>query len=248
MSGSVWLWPVDINIEGYKAVFSNESIWNGYLNTIIYTGLGTAINIILTLMLAYPLSRKDFIGGKLIMMLVTFTMIFNGGIIPTYLVVKNLGMINTVWAMVIPTGLTAYNTIITRTFLRQNIPDELFEAAKIDGCTNIRFITSIVLPLSKSIIAVIGLFYAVMHWNSYFKALIYLRDEMKYPLQLVLRQILIQNQTNEMMDVASQSKGEYLEALLKYGVIVVSIVPMLIVYPFVQKYFVKGVMVGSLKG
>lgn len=248
MSGSVWLWPVDINIEGYKAVFSNERIWNGYLNTIIYTGLGTAINIILTVMLAYPLSRKDFVGGKVIMMLVTFTMIFNGGIIPTYLVVKNLGMINTLWAMVIPTGLTAYNTIITRTFFRQSIPDELFEAARIDGCTNIKFITSIVLPLSKSIIAVIGLFYAVMHWNSYFTALIYIRDELKYPLQLVLRQILIQNQTNEMMDVASQSQGEYLEALLKYGVIVVSIVPMLIVYPFVQKYFVKGVMVGSLKG
>lgn len=248
MSGSVWLWPVDINLEGYKAVFSNDRIWNGYLNTIIYTGLGTTINIILTIMLAYPLSRKDFVGGKLIMMLVTFTMIFNGGIIPNYLVVKNLGMINTIWAMVIPTGLTAYNTIITRTFFRQSIPDELFEAAKIDGCTNMRFITAIVLPLSKSIVAVIGLFYAVMHWNSYFTALIYLRDEMKYPLQLVLRQILIQNQTNEMMDVASQSQGEYLEALLKYGVIVVSIVPMLIIYPFVQKYFVKGVMVGSLKG
>jgi ABC-type glycerol-3-phosphate transport system permease component len=199
-------------------------------------------------MLAYPLSRKDFVGGRYLMMLVSFTMIFNGGIIPTYLVVKELKLIKTMWAMTIPVAITGYNTIITRTFFMHNIPDELFEAAKIDGCSNFKFITSVVLPLSKSIVAVIGLFYAVGHWNAYFSALIYLRDEAKYPLQMVLRQLLIQNQTNELVDVASQSKGEYLEALLKYGVIIVSILPMLMVYPFIQKFFVKGVMVGSLKG
>lgn len=248
-SGRVWLWPVDISLEGYKAVFNYHRIWTGYGNSIFYTVLGTFINVILTILAAYPLSRKDFYGRNFFMFLFTFTMLFTGGLIPTYLVVNKLGLINTRWAMVLPNAIMVWNVIITRTYFQSTIPDEMLEAAKIDGCSDFKFVTSVVLPLSKPIIAVITLFYAVMHWNAFFNALIYLKDQELHPLQMVLREILVQNEIDMLnMDVETASKLEGLVDLLKYAVIIVASVPVLMIYPFVQKYFVKGVMIGAIKG
>jgi len=250
ISGEVWLWPVRPTLEGYTTVFKHRLIWSGFMNSIYYTAAGTAINVVLTILAAYPLSRKDFYGKNVFMFLFVFTMMFSGGLIPTYLVVKDLGMLNTVWAMLLPGALGVWNMIITRTYFQTTIPDELLEASQLDGCTDFQFIWKIVLPLSGPIIAVITLFYAVGHWNSYFSALIYLKDQSLYPLQLVLRDILVQNDVdmNMLMDVAEMAKREGLRELLKYSLIVVATVPLLVVYPFVQKYFVKGIMIGSLKG
>lgn len=248
LSGQVFLWPKGFSLEGYKAVFSYDKIWRGYGNSLFYTLLGTSINVVLTTMIAYPLSRKDLVGRNQITMLVTFTMLFSGGMIPTYIVVNSLGLVGTFWSLILPTSISAYYVIIARTFFQQNIPDELKEAAEIDGATNFKMIGMIVLPLSKSIMAVLTLFYAVGHWNSYFSALLYIRDETLYPLQLVLRGILLLNQTSVMVNTDSLVEAERLQALLQYGTIVVSTIPMLIIYPFVQKHFVKGVMIGSVKG
>lgn len=247
-SGKVWLWPVDISLAGYKAVINYPGIWTGYLNSIFYTVLGTTINIILTVLAAYPLSRKDFHGRNFFMFLFTFTMIFSGGIIPTYLVVNKLGLVNTRWAMVIPNAVAVWNVIIARTYFQSSIPKEMLEAARIDGCTDLKFLTSVVLPLSKPILAVLALFYAVMHWNAFFDALIYLKDKNLQPLQMLLRQILVMNEidmTN--MDVVTATKFQGMRDLVKYSVIIVASVPVLIIYPFVQKYFVKGVMIGAIK-
>ncbi|WP_430697475.1 carbohydrate ABC transporter permease [Metabacillus mangrovi] len=249
-SGDVWLLPKEITFEGYKRIFQDEMIWLGYKNTVIYTVLGTAVNVVLTLMAAYALSRKDLAGRNIFMLLFIFTMFFSGGLIPTYLVVKNLGLVNTIWAMILPKAIAVWNLIVARTFFQSNIPDELLEAAKIDGCSNTKFFLKVVLPLSKPIIAVLVLFYAVGHWNSYFDALIYLNDEGLYPLQLILRNILIQNEAaaNMVGDVASYAAQRRLAELIKYGVIIVAALPLLIVYPFVQKYFVKGALIGGIKG
>ncbi|MFE5317531.1 carbohydrate ABC transporter permease [Paenibacillus sp. NPDC056579] len=250
ISGAVWLWPIDPTLDGYSAVFKHKLIWSGFMNSIFYTVAGTAINVVMTILAAYPLSRKDFYGKNVFMFLFVFTMMFSGGLIPTYLVVKDLGLLNTTWSMLLPGALGVWNMIITRTYFQTTIPDELLEASQLDGCTDFQFIWKIVLPLSGPIIAVITLFYAVGHWNSYFNALIYLKNQNLYPLQLVLRDILVQNDVdlNMLMDVAEQAKREGLRELLKYSLIVVATVPLLVVYPFVQKYFVKGVMIGSLKG
>lgn len=249
ISGKVWLWPVEFSLEGYKAVFNYPKIWSGYGNSIYYTLLGTTINIILTIMASYPLSRKDFYGKTFFMFIFTFTMLFSGGIIPTFLVVQKLGIYNSRWAMVLPNAITVWNVIITRTYFQSNIPDEMLEAARVDGCSDLRFLISIVLPLSKPIIAVITLFYAVMHWNSFFNALIYLKDQNLQPLQMILREILVQNDVDMInMDVEQASRLEGLVDLLKYSVIIVASVPVLCIYPFVQKYFVKGVMIGAIKG
>ncbi|MRX72803.1 ABC transporter permease subunit [Bacillus lacus] len=249
-SGDIWLLPKEITFEGYIRIFQDEMIWLGYKNTVIYTVLGTAVNVSLTLMAAYALSRKDLVGRNFFMLLFLFTMFFSGGLIPTYLVVKNLGMVNTIWAMILPKAVAVWNLIVARTFFHSNIPDELLEAAKIDGCSNTKFFMKVVLPLSKPIIAVLILFYAVGHWNSYFDALIYLNDEGLYPLQLILRNILIQNEAaaNMVGDVASYAAQRRLAELIKYGVIIVAALPLLIVYPFVQKYFVKGALIGGIKG
>ncbi|WNQ10643.1 carbohydrate ABC transporter permease [Paenibacillus aurantius] len=250
IAGEVWLWPVRPTLDGYTAVFRHKLIWSGFANSIMYTAAGTLVNVVMTILAAYPLARKDFYGKNLFMFLFVFTMMFSGGLIPTYLVVKDLGLLNTTWAMILPGALAIWNMIVTRTYFQTTIPDELLEASQLDGCNDFRFVWSIVLPLSGPIIAVIALFYAVGHWNSYFSALMYLKSQSLYPLQLVLREILVQNEVDASMliDVAEQAKREGLRELLKFSLIVVATVPLLIVYPFVQKYFVKGIMIGSLKG
>ncbi|WP_256759294.1 carbohydrate ABC transporter permease [Cohnella sp. WQ 127256] len=250
LSGKVWLWPVDPSLDGYKAVFKNKNIVTGFQNTFIYTIAGTIINVIMTILAAYPMSRKDFRGRNTFMLLFVFTMMFSGGLIPTYLVIKDLHMINTIWAMLIPTALSVWNVIIMRTYFQTTIPDELLEASQLDGCNDFRFLLKIVIPLSGPIVAVIALFYAVGHWNQYFNAMIYLKDPQLYPLQLILRDILVQNEVKVDMlgDLKTAAARQGLRELLKYSLIVVSSVPLLIIYPFVQKFFVKGVMVGSIKG
>ncbi len=250
LSGKVWLWPVEPSLDGYKAVFKNKNILTGFRNTFFYTIAGTFVNVVMSILAAYPLSRKDFRGRNKFMLLFVFTMMFNGGLIPTYFVVKDLHMIDTVWAMLIPTALSVWNVIIMRTYFQTTIPGELLEASQIDGCNDFRFLLKIVVPLSGPIIAVIALFYAVGHWNQYFNAMIYLKDPQLYPLQLILRDILVQNEVRIDMlgDVKSAAARQGLRELLKYSLIVISSVPLMLVYPFVQKFFVKGVMIGSIKG
>jgi putative aldouronate transport system permease protein len=249
-TGRVWLWPVEFSLEGYKAVFKYNQIWIGFRNSLFYMVVGTLINIILTIIAAYPLSRKGFLGKKYFMFLFVFTIMFSGGVIPTYLLVKDIGLLNSVWAMLLPSAMSVFNVIITRTYFQNNIPQEMLEAAQMDGCNDFLFLSKIVIPLSGPILAVITLFYAVGHWNSYFNALLYLRNQSLYPLQLVLRTILIQNQVdpNMLSNVDDMNARQGLADLLKYSLIVVATVPLIVVYPFVQKHFVKGVMVGSLKG
>lgn len=251
-NGKVWLWPVDITFRGYKLIFDNPDIWNGYKNTIIYTVVGTLLHLIILLPCAYALSRKELAGKKIIMWFILFTMLFNGGLIPTYLVVKSLGMLNTIWALVIPGVVGAWSLLVARAFFQQSIPDQLVEASKIDGASDFQIFLKIVLPLSMPIIAVMALFHAVGLWNQYFSALIYLSDEKLYPLQLVLRQILVLNELGTDITSNAGSAGSYAEKvataeIVKYGVIIVSSLPLLIVYPFLQRFFVKGVLIGSVK-
>lgn len=251
--GEMWLWPKGLNIEGYKMVFENKSIWNGYKNTIIYTLVGTAINLFVTIPGAYALSRKDLVGRGFMMAILVVTMFISGGLIPSYLLIKNLGMINTIWALVIPGAASVYNVIVCRTFFQTSIPGELAESAKIDGASNFTLFTKIVVPLSAPIIAVMALFYGVGHWNSYFGAMIYLKDQDLYPLQLVLRQILVLQQMSGEMSMNSAT-AELLEHqatvadTVKYAVIIIATLPLIIIYPFMQRFFVKGVMIGSVKG
>lgn len=250
-SGNVWLYPKGLNIDGYKEIFKFEKIWIGYKNSIIYTIVGTTINLVATIPAAFAFSRKDLVGSKYIMWLFTFTMFFGGGLIPTYLLVQNLHLDNTMWALVLPGAVGVYNLIIARTFFDINIPNELYEAAVVDGCDYFKYFFRIVLPVAKPIIAVMLLIYAVGHWNSYFNALIYIVDASKQPLQVVLREVLIQSQnvtdlTGSNLD--NLEKQRQLAELIKYGVIIVSSLPVLILYPFVQKHFVKGMMIGSVKG
>ena len=248
--GKVILWPVDFSLDGYEAVLSNPRVWTAYRNTIIYTVLGTGVNVAMAMITAYPLSRSDLKGRNAIMFLFSFTMFFSGGMIPMYILISELHLIDTIWALILPGALSVYNMIIARTFIQTSIPKELYEAASLDGCSDARFFFSIVLPLSKAVIAVLILFSAVAHWNAYFNAMMYLNTSSKMPLQIVLREILIMNQ----IDYSTISDPELLMQLanradvLKYALIVVSAAPILCVYPFVQKYFVKGVMIGSVKG
>ena len=249
-TGKVILWPVDFSLEGYKSVFSNKDILVGYRNTIFYTIAGTFFDVCITLIAAYPLSRRDFVGRNFFSFFFSFTMMFSGGIVPSYLLLKDLHMLNTAWSILLPGALSVYNMLVVKTFMQTSIPPDLLEAAQIDGCSDTKYFFKILLPLSKASIAVISLFYAVGHWNSYFNALMYLNDRELIPLQLVLREILINNK----MDADMVTDPALLEAkagmadLLKYSLMVVSSVPILCIYPFVQKYFVKGVMVGSVKG
>jgi putative aldouronate transport system permease protein len=252
-SGRIWLWPRGIQFDGYERIFSYPHIWIGYRNTIFYTLLGTFINLVVTLTCAYSLSRKDLVGRNTIMFLFVLTMFFSGGLIPTFLVVKQLGLVNTIWAMVIPNAASMWNIIITRSFMQMNIPNELQESAMIDGASNMRQFISIVLPLSKPIMAAMGLFYAVGHWNAYFNALVYLTDRDLFPLQLVLRQILVLNQVTDLLTMTADElenldKQMHMAEMMKYGLIIIATLPILIVYPFLQKYFVKGVLIGSVKG
>lgn len=247
--GQIWLYPIGVNLRGYEAVFRNSMVLRGYLNSVFYTFFGTIINVIITVMAAYPLSRKDFTPRRVVMLIFSFTMFFNGGIIPSYIIVSKLGIMNTRWALLLPGAMSVYNMILTRTFFSSSLPDEMLEAAQLDGCTDLRYIFKVVLPLSKPILAVISLYYAVGHWNAYFNAFMYLSDSNLYPLQLVLRSILILNQvdsTTVSMEVLYER--EALKNLLKYSLIVVASVPVLMLYPFVQRYFIRGVMIGSIKG
>ncbi len=250
-SGRVLFWPRGLNLEGYKAIFKDRIIVTGYRNSLIYMVLGTSINMLVTIPAAYSLSRKDLVGRDIIMLIFTFTMFFSGGLIPTYLVVKGLGMTNKIWAMVIPNAMSVYYLIVSRTFFRSNIPDEMLESTQIEGCSNIRFFISIALPLSKALLAVIALFYGVSHWNAFFNAMIYLNNEELFPIQLVLRNILLENQARQQMMKGLQedlTSTEERAELIKYGMIIVASVPVLMIYPFVQKFFIKGVMIGAIKG
>ena len=249
-SGEVWLYPVDITLQGYEAVFSNHQIMTGFLNSFIYTFAGTAVNLVMTMLCAYPLSRKEFYGRGLINGIFVFTMYFGGGLVPTYMLINNLGLLNTRWVMIIPTAMSVWNVIIARTYLSSTIPDALFEAAELDGCSEFQFFIRIVIPLSAPIIAVLALYYGVGNWNAYFNAMIYLSDQDLFPLQVVLRSILILGDVDmtQIQNVDAVAKKQGLADLLKYAVIVVASVPVMCIYPFVQKYFVKGVMIGSIKG
>lgn len=252
-SGQMWLWPKGITFEGFQRVFQNTDIWIGYRNTIFYTLLGTFINLAVTLPAAYALSRQELIGKKVIMALFVFTMFFEGGLIPTYLLVRDLGMVNTIWSLVIPSAAAMWNIIVTMTFFKVTIPKGLEEAAEMDGASQFRTFFQIVLPLSAPIIAVMALFYGVGHWNQYFGAMIYLSDEKLFPLQLFLRKILIQQQmTADMMmqsgSAEALSEHARIADIIKYAVMIVSAAPLLIVYPFLQRFFLKGVLIGSIKG
>ncbi|HEU5139912.1 MAG TPA: carbohydrate ABC transporter permease [Bacillales bacterium] len=251
-AGDVIFWPKGITFEGYQMIFEDDSVWRGYANSLLYAMLDVALALALVIPAGYALSRKDFVGRNVIMFFVVFTMFFTGGLIPTYLLVQDLNMINTIWALFVPTAVSAFNLIVARTFFQTTIPDELLESAKVDGCSNTRFFLSIVLPLSAPIIAVIALFNAVNQWNSYFPALIYLTDQGLYPLQLVLRNILLANQlaqqTDARIDPALLAAQRHNAELIKYALIMVASIPMLVLYPFLQRYFVKGMMIGSIKG
>lgn len=254
-SGSMLLYPVNpkgklLNFEGYQRVFKDHRIWLGYYNTISYTFFGTLIGLIATILAGYSLSRKDLMGKKIITTIFVFTMYFSGGLIPRYMVVDQLGLMNTPLIMILLGSVSVYNIIIAKSFFQNTIPQELQDAAFIDGCGNGFFFLKVVIPLSKSIIAVLALYYAVGHWNSFFTALIYLNNEKLYPLQLILRDILIASQmlVSDVTDMESIGDAQRIAESLKYAVIIVSTLPVLIMYPFLQRYFVKGVMIGSVKG
>lgn len=249
LTGKIFLLPKGFQLESYKTVFSNSEVMNGYLHTIMYATVGTLINLFVTLTAGYALSRDDLKGRKPITLFFIFTMFFSGGTVPTYMLVKNLGLLNTFWAMVLPNAMSVWNLILCRNFFEGNIPKELLEVSQIDGCRNDYFFLKIVLPLSKALIAVMVLFYAVGHWNSYMQPLLYLSDRSKYPLQLVLKNILISSQPDASLAGMTDRAELYKQTeMLKYALVVVSSVPMIALYPFVQKYFVQGVMVGSVKG
>lgn len=253
-SGQMWLWPVDFSLDGYSMIFSNKDIWNGYKNTIIYTVLGVAVSLCVTIPAAYALSKPNLLGKRFYMNFLVITMFISGGLIPSFLLIKSLGMYNNIWAMIIPTAASVYNIVVTRTFFQSSIPNELEESARIDGASDLRIFAQIVLPLSMPIVAVMALFCGVGQWNSYFNAMIYLSDRSLFPLQLILREILVVNNIASITTNMSTEQAELYERkkelaqTLKYGVMIVSTLPIIMVYPFLQRFFVKGVMVGSIKG
>lgn len=244
--GKVYLWPVEPSLKGYEMVLKEQDILIGFKNSLLYMGVGTAINMLLTTLLAYPLSRSELPMRNALTLFVIITMYIQGGLIPTYLLVDSMELVDTLWGLILPSAISTTNMIIMRTYFSTSIPESLHEAAVLDGCNYTRYLLRIVLPLSMPIIAVVGLYYGVGHWNSYFDALIYLRSSDKQNLQLVLRSILLANQVSA--GDGGYSEAAKLSVTLKYSVIVVSCIPMMIAYPFVQKFFVKGVMIGALKG
>ena len=246
LKGEVGLLPKGFTTSMYETVFKDKEIWQGYWNTIVYTVVGTLISVTLTAFSAYPLSRKDFYGRNVYMGLFVFTMFFTGGMIPTYLLVKQLKMLNTMWALVLPSAVSTYNLIIMRTFFQTSIPGELAESASLDGCSDLGVFFRIVIPLSAPIFAVMVLFYGVAQWNSWFPALLYISDRSLYPLQMVLREVLIQSDVSNM--AGATGDVEIIGDGLKYATMVVATLPIMCLYPFLQKYFVKGVMIGAVKG
>ncbi|MGI6671767.1 MAG: carbohydrate ABC transporter permease [Christensenellales bacterium] len=246
--GTVWLWPKEIQLETYKAVLQSRNIIIGYRNSLFYTVVGTCINLVVTICAAYPLAFSDLKGRDVISGIFAFTMLFSGGMVPTYIVVQKLGLLNTVWSMLLPGALSVWNMVIMRTFF-QGLPRELYEAANMDGCSDLRYLLAVVLPLSGSILAVIALYYAVGHWNGYFNAMLYLHNNSLYPLQIFLRDILLLGEDSEMKVKVDQSRyAAGTHELIKYAVIVIASAPMMFIYVFIQKYFVKGVMIGAVKG
>ena len=253
-NGEVTFYPIGFTLDGYREVFKTNTVVRGFLNSILYTVCGVSVNLLVTLPTGYALSRKDFALKKFVTFFYMLTMFIGGGMMPTYLIVKQTGLLNSMWALIIPGAMGVYNMIVAKTFFSTNIPLELMEAAKLDGCGNTRFFFHIVLPLSGAITAILVLYYGQGHWNSYFSALLYINDREKWPLQLELRNILLLN-TNTMTKEfiteemrKEQARREALANMMKYSLIIISSIPMLIVYPFVQKHFVKGVMIGSVKG
>lgn len=253
-SGKVTFFPIGFTLEGYERVLQEQRVMRGFANSMLYTVVGVLINLAVTLPTSYALSRKDFFGQRPITIYYMVTMFIGGGLIPTYLIVSQTGLMDSLWALVIPGALGVYNMIVGRTFFVTNVPDELLEASKLDGCGNTRFFLYIVLPLSGAIIAILTLYYGIGHWNSYFSALLYITDRAKWPLQLELRSILLQNQwtqTNAVMNaeqLAEKARLEALTEMMKYSLIIISTIPMMVLYPFIQKYFIKGVMIGAIKG
>ena len=246
--GRVILWPRNISFESYKMVVAERDIWMGYGNTILYTVLGTAVNMVLTTMMAYPLSCRETPWRAPLTFIASFTMLFSGGLIPTYLLVRQLGLYDTIWAMILPTGITTYNMLVMKSFFQSSIPIELKEAAHLDGCNDLRTLLLVVLPLSGPILAVMVLFYTVAHWNEYFNALIYLRNRSLMPLQVILREILLQNQELAAGDGTGLYERMMAAETMKYAIIIIASVPVICLYPLVQRHFVKGVMVGAIKG
>ena len=250
LNGQVFLWPVGFTLEGYSLVFGYKYIGVGYINSLIYTTAGTVLNVFFTMVCAFPLSRKKLPYVKQLMFLFTFTMFFGGGMIPNFMLIRSLGLIDTRMVMIIPGLIGVYNMIIARTFIQNSIPEELYEAARIDGCNNTEYFFRILLPLSKAVMAVLALQYGVSHWNAYFNAYLYLNSKELYPLQIFLRQILVVNtiQANDFADSRMIEAMQGMAELLKYALIVIGSVPVIVMYPFVQKHFIKGVMIGSVKG
>lgn len=249
-SGQVLFWPKGISFEGYDLILKDKNIWTGYRNSLWCVLVGTIINLAFTIPAGYALSRKGLPGKGLIMIFLTFTMFFNGGMIPTYLLVKDLGLLDTLWALVLTDAISVMNIIIVRTFFQTNIPDELYEAAQMDGCNELQTFFKVALPLAKPVIAIMMLYYGLGQWTQFFKGIIYLQSEDLYPLQLVLRNILIQNTSSatNMTSTETFLAQQRLAELMKYGVIIIGSLPPILAYPFVQKYFEKGMMVGSIKG
>ena len=249
-AGKVVFLPVDLSVEGYKTILTNKMVWIGFRNSVVYTASGIALSVFLTMNAAYALSRKDLVGRKFFTLLYTITMFFTGGLIPHYLLISRLHMLNTIWAVILPGAMTVYNLIVARTYIRNSIPSEMFEAATLDGCSDLQYYLKIILPLSKSVIAVLVLFYGIATWNAYFTPMLYLTDRNRFPITVYLRDILIMGKVDKtnVSDPEKARRMEEMAAGLKYSLIVVSTVPIMTLYPFIQKYFVKGVMIGSVKG
>ncbi len=253
MSGKVLLIPKQLTLAGYEQMLEYKELWTGYANTIFITVVGTALNLIMSVCFAYPLADKNFKPRRILLLIFMFTMYFSGGLIPTYLVVKQLGILNTRWAMIIPSLISVYNCLVIRSYFMSSIPEELEEASSLDGANSAQYLWHVVLPLSKPVLAVVGLYYAVSHWNDYYNALIYLYNDKLFPLQTVLRNLLLSaqalvNDTSGIVDAAAIEEAFNRAMAMKYSVIIVAAAPMLCIYPFVQKFFVKGVMVGAVKG
>lgn len=252
VQGKVILWPVNPSLMGYITVFKTTQVWIGFFNSIVYAACFVVLQVLVSMMAAFPLSRNEFPAKKVMTWMFSITMFISGGMIPNYLLIKNLGMMDSMWSLILPAVISAWNIIICRTFIKGTIPEELFEATCIDGGSYFHFFFKMVLPLSKPIMAVMALAAATSMWNSYMSALLYITDPNKFPLQIVLRNILIQNQVDysaiNLINVRQMIQRQYLSELLKYSLIVISSVPLLVLYPFIQKYFIKGVMIGSIKG
>ncbi len=249
-SGKVVFLPVDPSVEGYKTILTNKMVWIGFRNSVIYTASGILLSVFLTMNAAYALSRKDLVGRNFFTLLYTITMFFTGGLIPHYLLISRLHMLNTIWAVILPGAMTVYNLIVARTYIRNSIPSEMFEAATLDGCSDLQYYLKIILPLSKSVIAVLVLFYGIATWNAYFTPMLFLTDRNRFPITVYLRDILIMGKVDKtnISDPEKARRMEEMAAGIKYALIVVSTVPIMSLYPFIQQYFVKGVMIGSVKG